>query len=152
MQKFQQVIEELITLFQGLIELETIKLRAAAEKRASGVEECITKEQAMILKLKGLEKDREREQEACGYKDCTFQEILERVSEIEKQSLLPLFEELSREIQMFQEISQDTFRMLGVNIRQIQNTLSKRGGLEGTVYSENGFGQKQERHMTNRKA
>ena len=59
---FKKIIEELIALFDHLIPIEQEKLDAAIKNRVTFVEDCMHKEQAAVLQLRGLEQKREAEQ------------------------------------------------------------------------------------------
>lgn len=147
MNEFSKILEELITLFQELTSIENIKLNAGRMNQVSAVEECMTKEQSLIMRLKGLDKAREKKQEELGFGGLRFQEILERSSGAEKETLLMQFDSLSREIQMFQEVSEDAARIIEVNIRQLDKEIQKR---EGQLYENSGKELKQDNHMTDR--
>ena len=147
MNEFSKILEELITLFQELTAIESIKLNAGRMNQVSAVEECMTKEQSLIMRLKGLDKAREKKQEELGFGGMRFQEILNRLSGPEKEALLMQFDSLSREIQMFQEVSEDAARIIEVNIRQLDKEIQKR---EGQLYENSGKEMKQDKHMTDR--
>lgn len=145
MDEFRKIIEDLIALFRDLTALESVKLNAGRNQQISAIEECITKENTFILRLKGLDKAREQQQEALGFSGLSFQEILEKVPLEEQEILLPLFDTLSREIQMFQEISEDTSRIIQVNLRQISKEIKAR---QGQIYQSTGAGDIQDSHFT----
>lgn len=147
MDEFRKIIEDLIALFRDLTALENVKLNAGRNHQISAIEECMTKENTFILRLKGLDKAREQKQEALGFTGLSFQEILEKVPLEEQEILLPLFDTLSREIQMFQEISEDTSRIIEINLRQISKEINNR---QGQIYQSTGVGDAQERHFTDR--
>ena len=75
---FSKLIEEFIEFFEELIPVEQEKLDAAVKNRVSFVEECMHKEQAAVLRLRGLEQKREKEQERLNLAGCTFRQILEK--------------------------------------------------------------------------
>ena len=50
---FKKIIEELIALFDHLIPIEQEKLDAAIKNRVTFVEDCMHKEQAAVLQLRG---------------------------------------------------------------------------------------------------
>ena len=105
MDEFIAILEDLIHLFQDMIQIEQDKLVAAQKDRITFVEDCMNKEQAAILKLKGLEKKRETCQERLGYKGCTFRQILSKVSGDDYTQLNYLFEGLSEHVRLFQDIN-----------------------------------------------
>lgn len=149
MNDFGRVIKDLIGVFKELTEVESRILQAAEQKRAAVIEECMVKEQAAVMRLRGLEKEKDRVQAAAGYEGLTFRDILNRAEDDEKSLLLPLFDELSREVQMFQEIHEDTVMLIELNLRQIKRISEQ---ATGQIYSDGrddisaGF-----RHMTNKR-
>ncbi len=147
MKEFQRVIEEMISLFKQFTGIEQMKLKAATENRVATVEECMTKEQALVLKLKGLEQEREKYQKEAGYGGMKFREILAAVSDEEREILYPLFDGLSRQIQMFQEVNEDAEKVMSNNLRMIKKALDRK---EGGIYSEKGKSETVT-HMTSRR-
>lgn len=148
MSEFQEVIEQLIELFKEMIPVENDKLHAARHNKITFIEDCMTREQSFILRLKGLEKERERVQQEIGFAGLSFREILEAVPKQEGELLLPLFDELSRQIQMFQEVNEDASLMIEMNLRQITKAVNAK---EGGIYRQDGSETNQEQHFTNRR-
>lgn len=149
MDEFKKVIRDLITLFRQFIKIEETKLNAATGKHVATLEDCVTQEQALLLRLRGLEQSRERAQKKAGYEGLQFREILERVPDDEREELYELFDELSREVQMFREINEDANQILQTNLYAIEKALKKK---TSGLYNEKGKNETEARHMTNRKA
>jgi hypothetical protein len=124
MNDFITVIEDLTQLFQELIQIEQTKLDAAKKNRITHVEECMNKEQAAILKLKGLDRKREICQEALGFKGHTFQEILSKTSGSEHNQLKTLFSTLSHYVKLFQDTNDSARTMIELNLHKINNVIS----------------------------
>ena len=80
---FSKIIEEFIALFDHLIPIEQEKLDAAVKNRITFVEDCMHKEQAAVLQLRGLEQKREAQQKLLGMEGYTFRQILEHAPEEE---------------------------------------------------------------------
>lgn len=79
MNEFEKAIRNMIDLFGELVETEQQKLDAAAAHDVQVLEECVTKEQALQLRLRGLERSREKAQEQAGFGGLRFREILDRL-------------------------------------------------------------------------
>ena len=84
MDEFKKVIEQLTGLFRQLTKIEQVKLTAAAENHAGTVEDCVTQQQALMLRLRGLEQTRERVQARAGFAGMQFREILGKVTDDER--------------------------------------------------------------------
>lgn len=123
MSDFIAVIEELILLFQHLIQIEQTKLEAVQKNRVTYVEDCMNQEQAAILKLRGLDKKREACQEKLGFGGYTFQQILSAVNGEQHENLKKLFDSLSYQVRLFQEINESAKSMLEVNLHMINKAI-----------------------------
>jgi hypothetical protein len=123
MDEFIAVIKDLIHLFQDLIQIEQDKLVAAQKNRISFIEDSMNKEQAAILKLRGLDKKREHCQEQLGYKGCTFREILSKVSGDEYIQLNELFEDLSEHVKLFQDINESAQSLIEIKLHKIDKAI-----------------------------
>lgn len=132
---FAEIIKEFIQLFDALISVEQTKLDSAVANKVSFVEECMNKEQAAILKLRGLENKREAEQARLGAEGLTFRQILANVSEEDSLILKPLFEELSGKVQDFQSISSSAREMIELNLHNIRGALHAKDGRNFTSRS-----------------
>ncbi|WP_312447433.1 flagellar export chaperone FlgN [Lacrimispora sp.] len=124
MNDFTAVIEDMIQLFQDLIQVEQVKLEAAKKNRVTYVEDCMNKEQAAILKLRGLDKKREDCQERLGMKGDTFQQILSKIPEDEvRNRMKELFDRLTYQVRLFQEISDGARTMIEINLHMIDKAI-----------------------------
>ena len=115
---FIKIIEEFIDFFDHLIPIEQEKLEAAIKNRVSFVEECMHKEQAAVLRLRGLER--------LGMKDYSFRQILDRVPEDVSSVLKPLFDRMSEQVRQFQSISDNAKDIIEVNLHVIQSSLAEK--------------------------
>lgn len=148
MDEFKDIIGQLIRVFQQLTKIEQVKLNAVAGKHIGTVEDCVTQQQALLLKLRGLEQARERAQKKAGYDGLQFRQILEKVPDAEREELLGLFDGLSREIQMFREVNENSNEILRTNIHSIDKALRKK---TGNIYNGEGKSETNVRHMTSRR-
>lgn len=148
--QFIEVIKEFNDLFDTLIPIEQKKLDVMVKNQVSFVEECMNKEQATILRLRGLEKRREEAQKALGMEELTFRQILEKAPEDVRPVLKPLFDTLSQQVQTFQSVTTSSKDIIEVNLHNIQNSLQNASAGE-QVYSPKGVSENsKETHFTSR--
>jgi DNA integrity scanning protein DisA with diadenylate cyclase activity len=131
MNDFISVIEDFILLFKDLIQIEETKLEAASKNRVTYVEDCMNKEQAAILRLRGLEKRRETVQEKLGFKGYTFQQILSETTGEDQDRLRKLFDTLSRQVRQFQDTNESARSMIEINLHMINKAINN--SQNGTV-------------------
>ena len=77
--EFISLIHDFIDLFRSLTTVEQQKLDAAVANDLSILEDCMKKEQAFVLRLRGLEQQRDTLLRKLKMKDLKFREILSRV-------------------------------------------------------------------------
>lgn len=141
---FIDIIKDFILLFDSLISIEQTKLDAAVKNRVSFVEDCMNKEQAAILRLRGLEQKREQAQRELGMEHLKFREILDRVPPDVHEALKPLFDQLSEQVRTFQSVSDSAKDMIELNLHVIQSTLAPDAGKQ--AYSQTGSPQEKRQH------
>lgn len=124
---FIRLIEEFIQLFEMLIPVEQKKLEAALENKVSFVEECVNKEQAAVLRLRGLEQKRECEQKKLGMEDYTFRQMLAEVPPDVVPVLQPLFDKLTEQMRTFKSVNDSAKDIIEVNLHKIQASLASSG-------------------------
>lgn len=123
MSDFITVIEELILLFQHLIQVEQTKLESIRKNRITYVEDCMNQEQAAIMKLRGLDKRREDCQKKLGFSGYTFQQILAEVNGEQQETLKKLFDSLSQQVRLFQDTNDSAKSMLEINLHLINKAI-----------------------------
>lgn len=150
--QFVKIIEEFIALFEELILIEQEKVDAAVKNRVTFVEECMHKEQAAVLRLRGLEQKREKEQTELGMENYRFRQILEEAPEDVSATLRPLFDQLSRQVQTLQSLNDSARDIIEVNLHVIQSSLASDPTGKST-YSAAGkkSNSNQKNHFTSRK-
>ena len=85
--EFISLIHDFIDLFRSLTTVEQQKLDAAVANDLSILEDCMKKEQAFLLRLRGLEQQRDTLQRKLKMKDLKFREILSRVTDEVKEEI-----------------------------------------------------------------
>lgn len=147
--KFIRIIEEFIALFDNLIPVEQEKLDAAVKNRITFVEDCMHKEQAAVLQMRGLEQRREAEQKRLGMEGYTFRQILAHVPEETASVLNPLFSQLSDRVTTFRSVSDSAKDIIEVNLHMIQSALAAQTQGQDT-YSASGRKNDDKKHFTSR--
>ncbi len=134
---FADLMKEFNAFFDTLIPIEQDKLDATVKNRVALVEDYMHKEQAAVMRLKGLEQKREMEQKRLGLEGCTFRQILERIPDTDAAMLKPLFDKMDRQIRTLQSLSGSIKDAIEVNLRVIDLNLA--GNVSGkSTYSATG--------------
>lgn len=135
---FKTVVGDLIALIGEFDQLETEKLKAVQQNRVTFVEEAMKKEQAAIMKLRGLDKKREAIQKDLGWERLTFQQILSQVTVVEKEELQPLFDQLSGGVVQFNDTRDNAQKALEISLHHINGAIARKAAEESRAYSSDG--------------
>lgn len=147
-ESFCQLVQEYIDLFDHLIQIEEEKIEAVNKNQITFVENCMNHEQAAVLKLRGLELQREKSLEELGCSGLSFRQIIEKRPDFSP-SLLPLFNQLSERVQTFRSLSDSAKDLIEVNLHVINSVLSETQPNTQT-YTSDGDDQSNPKHFTSR--
>lgn len=127
-EEFTAVIEELTSLASSISQIETAKASAASEKRHGLMDGYIQEEQALILKLRGLEQKRIRLSGELGWESLTFRQILDKASLRQRTKLEPLFLALEQELKDLEHSRKAAEQIIQVRLHEIQTIAAQQGG------------------------
>jgi len=125
MNEFTIIIDDLISLFTEMINLEQSKFESIKNNRITHLQDCINKEQAAILKLRGLDKKREACQEKLGYKGYTFKEILSAIPDENRNEVQKQFNKLTRQIVQFRKVCESSSSLLAIRLHSIERNINQ---------------------------
>lgn len=125
--EFARSITLITDVVKDIRRIEEQKAVSASEGHHDKMSGLIQREQAILLKLRGLEQNRLHQVEALGWKVLTFREILSSVSEEQKELLLPLFTELDRELKVLTDARDSADRIITLRLAEFQKALSEHG-------------------------
>lgn len=152
--EFKAVVGDLISFLEEFNQIEREKLDAVQRNLVTFVEEAMKKEQAGILKLRGLDKKRESIQKDLGWEGMSFQQILSQVNDVDREELKPMFDRLTDSLRQFNDSRDSAQKALEINLHHINALLAKKTAEENKAYNSKGNAQKPKkaaRHFTDTK-
>ena len=138
-------MNEYIKLFDQFQPLEEEKLKAAEEENLSKLEQCMNKEQAFSLALRGIENKREKMQQQNGQEGMTLKEIIDKFYQDQREELLSVYDEMNRKMNLFKSTNDSAMKIVQVRLRNIDNTIK----FSQKTYDESGKIEGSEHHLTN---
>lgn len=152
------IVKELISFFEELTKTESEKLKAVTETDMEKLDECMKKEQAAILKLRGLDKKREDIQSQLSFSGLTFSQILEKLPQDEKLELQTYFDRLNTVYKAFKNADNSAKKAIEVNLYSIDRILgdfnkklNRNNTPKDITYNGQGIGQSSVKSFTSRK-
>ena len=134
-EEFTAVIQDLTAVVADIGKVEDAKARAAAEKHHQLLDGYIQREQAQILRLRGLEQHRIQLAETLGWNSLTCRQILERAPQEQVQILKPLFVQLEEQLQQMQQSRKSSEQIIQVRLHELQVAIARQ---EGSSYDNAG--------------
>lgn len=120
---FAHTLEELCAILSQLTKAETAKAETASAGEHGKMDSFLKEEQALLLRLRGLEQQRSRMAADLGWKDFTFRQILESAEEGERAALLPLFSQMENQLKELADAEESSSRIISVRLREFEHIL-----------------------------
>lgn len=121
---FSDTLEQLLALMVSISELEEAKAEAASAKQHHRIDGLLKEEQALILKLRGLEQLRIKQAGALGWQGLTFRQILERSDPGQKELLSPLFDKMHTQLKRLTNSKDSADRILRLRLKELEEALA----------------------------
>lgn len=132
---FTAVIRDLTEVAGHITQIEDDKANAASLKRHERMDGYIKKEQADILKLRGLEQHRIKLAKSLGWDSLTFRQILEKTEPDRQEVLKPLFEDLEQQLKRLRESRSAAEQIINVRIHELETAIARQ---QGGAYDNSG--------------
>lgn len=138
-----ELVEKNTMLFDELTEIQQVKLEGARDQDIARLEDCMKKEQAHTLALRGFDKKRLALQKNLSLEDKTFRELIPLVPEAYTASYQKAFDDLTQAYTRYQSTAECAKEMIEVNIYKMStliNQIREKANLSGgDVYTPEGF-------------
>lgn len=120
LKKYLEIIGNLTAVTGDITRVEEIKTAAASSRHHELLDGCIQEEQALLLKLRGLEQHRISLQKDLGWDALTLRQILDRSSEEERELLAPVFDRLDYHLRRLQQAREASEKILKVRLHELE--------------------------------
>ena len=153
-QELLKILEDTTKFLQEISVVEEEKFQAAMKNHILVIEDCIKKEQALLLRSKGLELKRTQIQKAMGAEQKTLRQIIETADVADKAPLQAAFLKLEEQLKHYQEVHEKAKTAIEVNLHRINTQLENLTGKTGegnTAYSDHGQKVQKPHTFTSRK-
>ena len=128
-ESFLDIIRDLTDIAHKIAQVEEEKAAAVSLKHHELLEGFMKREQAGILKLRGLDQHRIRLAKQLGWDSLTFSQILEEVNLGQKEYLKMLFRELEQELMQLIQWKELAERIINVRIYELLITVERKTGI-----------------------
>lgn len=120
LREYMTVIGDLTAAAAGIARTEEAKAAAVSGNRHEILDGCIQEEQALLLKLRGLEQHRSKLQKELGWDSLTFHQILDTASSEQADALEPIFQKLDQQLRRLQTAREAAERILKVRLHELE--------------------------------
>ena len=126
---FLDIIRDLTDVAYKIAQVEEEKAVAMSQKRHELLDGFMKREQAGILKLRGLDQHRIRLAKRLGWDSLTFSQILEEVHPGQREYLKMLFLKLEQELMRLIQSKELVERIINVRIYELLITVERKSGI-----------------------
>lgn len=134
-EQFRQVLSQTAVVLKELTHIEQQKADVASQKQHQLMDGFLKEEQALMLRLRGLEQHRMKLSEDLGFQDLTFRQILEQADNTVREELTPLFTSMTEETARLTQAKDAADRIIRLRLREMELAISKERGIN---YESNG--------------
>lgn len=127
--QFCQVLKQTTDVLKELTHIEQLKADAASQKQHHLMDGFLQDEQALVLKLRGLEQHRVKLTDALGFQGLTFRQILKEADPDAAQQLTPHFTALTEEAKCLTQAKDSADRIIKIRLREMNTILSNEQGI-----------------------
>jgi len=131
------LLNETVEVYESAIKLEYEKYDAAVKDDVDKLDDIISKEQVIYLKMKGIEQKRKKLILCMNMEDKTVNEIIEIVdNDDDKIKLKSIYNRLNKTLMDFKKINSECKTIIEIRLHRINNVMNKSGQKENTYSSE----------------
>lgn len=124
-EEFAELMKQLARILEELTDVEREKMRAVRQDDLNALSECMKKEQAMTLALRGLDTKRETLLASAGLARVPLNALCEKVPEGERLRVKKMAEDLKRQYEIFRGTADAAQDILEINLHQVEKFLTK---------------------------
>lgn len=129
-EQFRQVLSHTAVVLEELAHMEQQKADAAAGKQHHLMDGFLKEEQALMLRLRGLEQHRMKLSDELGFHGLTFRQILEQADAPMRETLSPLFDSLTEETKKLTQAKEAADRIIRIRLREMESSIAKERGAD----------------------
>lgn len=140
-EELQKILTDTNVFLKDITDVEKEKMEAALKNNVLLLEDCIKKEQALVLRSRGLDQKRQKLQKSMGAESLTLKQIVEASPKEDQAVLTPIYQELTASLKEYREVYEGAKTAIEVNLHRINSGLEQMTGrpAESTVaYSDHG--------------
>ncbi len=132
---FAHALQQLSEAVRQITEVETAKAEAASAREHKRMDSFLKEEQALLLKVRGLEQQRDRHAAVLGWKGLTFRQVLQAAAEEEAAVLSPIFSSMEENLAQLTDAKETAGRIITARLREFELLLGT-GNPDGTPGAE----------------
>lgn len=136
--EFYGFMEEYAGFFEGLVQQEQEKLEALLSNELKDIEQSISAQQAATMRMEKYEKRRMELQNAAGFEELTFRQIIEKAQADQKAPLEALFTRVTQAVDQIKFYNEKSMELVRTNLQLLNDAVSPEKRQEAQSYQASG--------------
>ena len=114
-----------LALYQDFLRLENEKLRDITEGKLQSLDAHVKAEEAMLLKSRGMDIERDKLMAQAGMENSTFRQLIDALDKTDRLQAQAIYDELARVLLDLREVNTRCNNLIEVRLRRVQLELEK---------------------------
>lgn len=122
--QYKDTMTKLLTVVKKLRLLEENLSNAASADNADELNRLVKDAQPLLLEFRGQDRVREKAEASLGIRGHSFREVLSSFTPEQQKELSPVFEELTRELKLYENAKDSADRIMQVRLKDVTDKIS----------------------------
>ena len=122
-----KLLDDFSDIFDQLNDLQLEKIQAVRQDDLQALDHCMQREQAISLKIRGMQRQKEKVDEALGLKNIPLRQISEHLPEADREQLTPTIRRFKESYELYSSAASASRAVLETTLQEIDRALEEVG-------------------------
>lgn len=126
-QELGKLLDDFSKIFDQLNTLQQEKIQAVRQDDLQALEHCMQQEQAITLQIRGMQRQKDKVDEALGLKNIPLRQISEHLPEADCEQLAPVIKRFKEAYELYNGAASASRAVLETTLQEINHSLEEVG-------------------------
>lgn len=120
-----KLLDDFSKLFDQLNDLQQEKIQAVHQDDLPALEHCMQREQAISLQIRGMQRQKEKVDEALGLKNIPLRQLSEHLAAADREQLTPTIRRFKESYELYSSAAAASHAILETTLHEIDHALEE---------------------------
>lgn len=131
-------LDEYAQFLESMVESEKSKLESLLTNELKRIEQSVSSQQAVSMKIENYEKRRQQMQSQAGFEHATLREIINQANEEDQQNLRTIFARMQKAAQEVKYLNEKSMKIVQTNLQLLHSITPPNKQVSDQGYSQDG--------------